>query len=511
MMPALHDPTRAVPLADLFRGMAVAGGDPDTCSVIGIAEDSREIVPGDLFLALPGLGGDHTREHIEAALAAGARVALTDSSAGGAQMPNVFHCRDLRQHASAIAGRYCGEPSHALDVVGITGTNGKSTVAHLVATALGGLTQSRPVGLLGTLGNGLVGALQPSALTTPGAVAAQGWLAALRAAGACSVVMEVSSHALDQQRVHAVRFAVAAFTNLTRDHLDYHGSLSAYAEAKLSLFGLPAVAACCYNAADPLAPRIRERLATGVPAIGWALGTAAGATLVPQSLGLGRDGIRMHGAWEGARWEIASPLIGRFNAENLLTALACLLLLGYAPGPAAAALSAAAPVRGRLECLDPVAQVASPPTVAMPMVVVDYAHTPDALEQALTTLRPLCNGRLVCVFGCGGDRDPGKRSLMGAIAERLADRVIVTSDNPRSEAPERIMEDILAGFSDARQAHREADRARAIAHAIHAASAGDLVLIAGKGHEAYQEIAGRRLPFSDQACARAALEARPSC
>lgn len=531
MRPALHDPNRPVPLARLLEGMAVEGGDPDASHVLGIAEDSREILPGDLFLALRGLGADHTREHVASAFAAGAHAAITDSGADTLQMPNVLRCPALRQQASAIAARYCAEPSRSLKVVGVTGTNGKSTVAHLVAAALAGLTRGRPIGLLGTLGNGLFGALQPSSLTTPGAVSVQGWLAALRDAGAGNVVMEVSSHALHQHRVQAVHFAVAAFTNLTRDHLDYHGSLAAYAEAKLSLFDLPGVAACCFNAADPLAARIRERVPTHVPSIAWATGAVEGAGLVPAVLEIGRDGIHMRGHWQDAGWEIASPLIGRFNAENLLAALACLLLLGHEPAPAAAALSTAAPVRGRLERLHSTVRAVDaysvdsaraligipgvPATdrapVSGPSVVVDFAHSPDALEQALTTLRPLCAGRLVCVFGCGGERDRGKRPLMGAIAERLADQVIVTSDNPRGEPPERIIGDILTGFVDAARACIEVDRAQAIARAIREASAGDLILIAGKGHEDYQEIAGHRLPFSDQACARSALEACTPC
>ncbi len=511
MRPLLHDPTRAVPLAELLAGLRVAGVLADAVHVTGMTEDSRQVIPGDLFIALPGMTADHTAQHSTAALAAGAGAVLTDSEASAASLPGVLHCAQLRRHASSIASRYCGHPSHALEIVGVTGTNGKSTVTHLVAMALAGLTQTHRVGLLGTLGNGLVGALEPSTLTTASAVAVQGWLAALRAAGAGIVVMEVSSHALDQHRVQAVRFAVAAFTNLTRDHLDYHGSLAAYAEAKLGLFDLPEVAACCYNASDPLAQNINERVSTRMPSIGWALDAGAGATLRPTYLQMDRDGIRMRGLWQQEGWEIESPLVGRFNAENLLAALGCLLLLGHSPADAARHLARVPSVRGRLERLASVRQRQGTESDAMPLVIVDYAHSPDALEKALLALRPLCSGRLVCIFGCGGERDAGKRPLMGAIAERLADQVIVTSDNPRGEAPEQIIGAILAGISARDAVLIEPNRARAIAIAIQEAKAGDLVLIAGKGHEDYQEIGGRRLPFSDQACARSALEARVSC
>ncbi|HAZ60654.1 MAG TPA: UDP-N-acetylmuramoyl-L-alanyl-D-glutamate--2,6-diaminopimelate ligase [Gammaproteobacteria bacterium] len=511
MTPLLHDPTRAVPLAELLAGLRVAGVLAGDLRVTGMTEDSRQVMPGDLFLALPGIAGDHTVQHSTAALAAGAGAVLTDSEASAASLPGVLHCAQLRCHASSIASRYCDHPSHALEIVGVTGTNGKSTVTHLVATALAGLTQTHRVGLLGTLGNGLLGALEPSTLTTVSAVAVQGWLAALRAAGARHVVTEVSSHALDQHRVQGVRFAVAAFTNLTRDHLDYHGSLAAYAEAKLGLFDLPEVAACCYNAADPLAQKIRERVSSRMPSIGWALDAVASATLRPTYLQMDRDGIRMRGLWQQEGWEIVSPLVGRFNAENLLAALGCLLLLGHGAADAAAALARVPSVRGRLERLASSKHAEGTESGAMPLVIVDYAHSPDALEKALLALRPLCSGRLVCVFGCGGERDAGKRPLMGAIAERLADQVIVTSDNPRGEAPEQIIDAILAGISARDAVLIEPDRAQAIALAVNAAAAGDLVLIAGKGHEDYQEIGGRRLPFSDQTCARLAMEARGPC
>jgi UDP-N-acetylmuramoyl-L-alanyl-D-glutamate--2,6-diaminopimelate ligase len=499
-MPQLHDPARPVPLSSLVDGITVEPANFNAISVTGLTDDSRRVMPGDLFLAMPGVNRDHSREHIEVALEKGARAVLTDSAAG---LQGVHHCTGLREKVSLIASRYFEGPSRSLRVTGITGTNGKSSVCHLLANALAKLCSPRDVGLLGTLGNGLVGRSEPADLTTPGAVDVQAWLASFRDHGAGDAVMEVSSHGLDQARVAAVRFSVAGFTNLTRDHLDYHGTLAAYAEAKMRLFELQEVQAGSYNAADPLAAEIRQRSMRRYPLLGWSLEPVPEADLVPGTVDCLASGLRMGGKWREKTWTIHSPLIGRFNAENLLAALSCLLLMGYEPADAAEVLSAVPAAEGRMQRID-----GGP---GQPAIVVDFAHSPDALQKTLEALRPLCVGRLVCVFGCGGDRDTGKRALMGAVAERLADRVIVTSDNPRSENPLDIIEDILTGMSRIGAACIEVDRGRAIERAVRECAPGDLILIAGKGHEGYQEIEGIRRPFSDHATALQALGKSAPC
>jgi UDP-N-acetylmuramoyl-L-alanyl-D-glutamate--2,6-diaminopimelate ligase len=309
--------------------------------------------------------------------------------------------------------------------------------------------------------------------------------------------MEVSSHALAQGRANGVAFDVAVFTNLSRDHLDYHGSLGAYAEAKRRLFHFPGLRAAVLNLDDPVGTSILAQLPAGVDGLGYTLADDPRARLRAVGLAIGPHGVRMDLETPVGPGRLESPLLGRFNASNLLAALGALLTLDLPLPALLAALGAARAVRGRMERFGGVA--------GLPLVVVDYAHTPDALEQVLGTLREHCAGALTCVFGCGGERDRGKRPEMGRVAERLADRVVVTDDNPRREDPERIVAEILAGLTAPERARVERDRSRAIDDAVRGARAGDVVLVAGKGHEDYQEVAGVRRPFSDQAVVRAAL------
>ncbi|MFN3966017.1 MAG: Mur ligase family protein, partial [Silanimonas lenta] len=355
-----------------------------------------------------------------------------------------------------------------------------------------------PAGTIGTLGAGRVGRIVEGERTTPDVLSVHALLGRLRADGAQAVAMEVSSHALDQGRVDGVRFEVAVFTNLTRDHLDYHGTMEAYGEAKARLFAMPGLKAAVFNLDDAFGARLAAR--GGVPEV-WTVSAAgqASARLRLEDLVLDGDGLRFVLMEGSQRASVRSPLLGRFNADNLLAVAAALRALGFAFEAVAGVLGGLSPVHGRMTRLG---------GGAKPLVVVDYAHTPDALAQALASLRGHARGALVCVFGCGGERDRGKRPEMAAVAEAGADRVIVTDDNPRGEDGEAIVADILAGFRRPGEHRVLRDRRAAIRAAVRGAAAGDIVLVAGKGHEPYQEVAGQRLPFDDVAEARAALETR---
>jgi UDP-N-acetylmuramoyl-L-alanyl-D-glutamate--2,6-diaminopimelate ligase len=402
----------------------------------------------------------------------------------------------LREQVGEIAARFFGRPSAALHVIGVTGTNGKTSIVQLLANALALLGQRAAT--IGTLGAGLVGALRAGERTTPDVISVQALLAEFRDAGASHVAMEVSSHALEQGRVNAVDFNVAVFTNLTRDHLDYHGTMAAYGAAKAKLFACPGLRSAVINVDDAFGRELAARLPDDVRGLRYAIDAQAevrASGVTTSGAGLA---FMLHTPWgEGA---IESSLLGRFNVYNLMAVAGGLGALGYTFAQIQNALTQLRPVAGRMNRLGGSARA--------PLVVIDYAHTPDALEQALTSLRAHCAGRLVCVFGCGGERDKGKRPQMGAIAERLADRLIVTDDNPRGEDGSAIVKQIVAGLARPERATVERDRAAAIAFALRAAQPGDVVLIAGKGHESYQEIAGRKLPFDDLDIARRALEAR---
>ncbi|MFA5082420.1 MAG: UDP-N-acetylmuramoyl-L-alanyl-D-glutamate--2,6-diaminopimelate ligase [Hydrogenophilaceae bacterium] len=454
---------------------------------LGMTADSRRVRPGDIFLAMPGEVHDG-RQHIPAAVAAGAAGIVWEPAGhvwpAGLDLPN-WPVAGLKQQAAGLAADWWGRPSEKLWMIGITGTNGKTSCSHWLAESLSRL--GRKTAVIGTLGNGFPEQLAGASHTTPDAVTLQGLLAGYRDAGAAGVAMEVSSHALDQGRVAGVQFDVAVLTNLSRDHLDYHGDMAAYAHAKARLFDWPDLKWAVLNQEDALGQRLyADLVGRSVQRLGY--GFTSGE-IRGSGLDLSADGLAMSVATPWGKGELNAPLMGRFNADNLLACLGALLASDVPLEDALHALSGVQPAPGRMQ------KVAAP--AGAPAVVVDYAHTPDALEKALATLRPLADRRLICVFGCGGGRDKGKRPLMGETAARLADITIVTSDNPRNEDPEAIIAEIRAGMTG--QERVESDRARAIAGAIAMAAAGDVVLIAGKGHEDYQESHGERRWFSDVA------------
>ncbi|MFC0711650.1 UDP-N-acetylmuramoyl-L-alanyl-D-glutamate--2,6-diaminopimelate ligase [Azorhizophilus paspali] len=449
--------------------------------------DSRQVRPGDLFLAVPGSQQDG-RAHIPDALARGAAAVAYEVAGaplfaddGGVPLVPI---KGLVGQLSAIAGRFYGEPSRALCLIGVTGTNGKTSVSQLLAQALDLLGER--CGIIGTLGNGFHGALQSGRHTTPDPISVQAALAGLKQAGARAVSMEVSSHALAQGRVSALDFDVAIFTNLSRDHLDYHGSMDAYGAAKALLFAWSGLRCRVLNLDDPFG-RLLAGEANASRLIGYSLESRS-AQVHCRRAHFDEQGIRAEVATPQGEGLLHSPLLGRFNLSNLLAVVGVLLGLDYALDEILRVVPQLQAPAGRMQQLG---------GGARPLVVVDYAHTPDALEKVLEALRPHVRGRLLCLFGCGGDRDRGKRPLMAAVAERLADAVLITDDNPRSESPEQIFADIRSGIGVPEKVTCLHGRGQAIARLIAGADASDVLLLAGKGHEDYQEINGVRQPFSD--------------
>ncbi len=492
--------SRRMSLAELLPDVA---GVPHALDIGGIVQDSRAIEPGDAFVAIAGFGA-HGLNFVEQAKAAGAVATLFEppmpgefAAADSGDMPMIA-VPGLRARLGTMADRFHGEPSRTMTAVGVTGTNGKTSVVQLLAQAW--TLRGRCAGTIGTLGAGLYGEAVPTGFTTPLVLRLHALLAQLRDAGADAVAMEVSSHALDQGRVDGVHFKVGMFTNLTRDHLDYHGTMDAYGAAKAKLLAWPGLEAAVLNLDDAFGRELRAAIHAPIRAIGVSSRGAETASLRADDIVLDLAGLSFSLRIDGDTHAVRSPLLGRFNVDNLLAVAGALHALGETPADVAAVLSMLQPVHGRMNRLGGDGR--------LPLVVIDYAHTPDALEQALTSLRAHAAGRLVCVFGCGGDRDSGKRPQMAAIAEARADAVIVTDDNPRTENGDAIVADIVAGFAKPASIVIRRDRAAAIAHAIATASANDIVLIAGKGHEPYQEIDGIQYPFDDTATARAALEAR---
>lgn len=463
-----------------------------------ITADSRKVVPGALFLAYPGTHSDG-RHYIAQAIAAGAAAVVWDSVgfawSADWQVPNIGVV-GLKEQVGEIAAEYYGHPTQKITMLGVTGTNGKTSVSQWLAQALTNLGQKTAV--IGTIGNGFVDSQIEASNTTPDAVLLQQMLAGFVTQNAKAVAMEVSSHGLHQGRVNAVKFDVAVLTNLSRDHLDYHQTMEEYAAAKAQLFSWPSLRAAVVNADDAFGLSLVEKLqAQAKPVLTYGLhaGDVRGADLQ-----LLQHGLRMQVSTPQGDAILFAPVLGRFNAYNVLAVLSTLLALEISLTDAVAALANIKPVAGRMQQFG---------GDDKPLVVVDYAHTPDALEKVLATLREQVQGenQLICVFGCGGDRDAGKRPLMGAVAAKLADTVIVTSDNPRSEDPTQIIAEVVLGIHKPHMS--EPDRAAAIALAVRLARAGDIVLLAGKGHEDYQEIQGLRTPFSDAAVAMAALNAKP--
>jgi UDP-N-acetylmuramoyl-L-alanyl-D-glutamate--2,6-diaminopimelate ligase len=505
------DNVRTKNLRELLADSGVSSVDfvPPDLEITDLTLDSRAVTPGAAFVALPG-----TRTHgigfAAQAVSAGAAAILWEPVDGviPPRLPEdvpLIGIPRLTAWLGAIADWFFEAPSARVRVIGVTGTNGKTTTAHVIAAALQQLNVTS--GYAGTLGYGQVGALHSGSLTTPDVITVHRQIAELRDEGVRCLGMEVSSHALHQHRVNAVRFDTAVFTNLTRDHLDYHGTLEAYGEAKAHLFRWPSLRYSIVNVDDPFGREIATRVAHTCLVVLSRAGDiqldprwrsekgevkrlfARRVTAAPNGLD-----IEFDGSWGAAT--LRSQFVGDFNVENLLAVLATLLTSGASLQDAIAALEKCGPPPGRMETIT---------APNRPLAIVDYAHTPDALEKALQAVRKHRTGKLVCVFGCGGDRDAGKRPLMGAIAERLADRIVITDDNPRTENGDTIVADILKGLTRPDAAIVERDRAAAIRRAIAESAATDVVLIAGKGHEDYQIVGAERRSFSDREQALQAL------
>ena len=504
-MMALSEQSGGMPLARLLQDFAAADAAAAleaAAPVGGVSADSRDIAPGDLFLACKGERGDGAA-YIDAAIRAGAAaIAIEEGLAAPASWPApMFIVPDLARKAGPIAARCYGHPSRYLSLTGVTGTNGKTSVAWWLAwlsTRLSG----KPCGLIGTLGGGVFPRLEAGINTTPGAVALQKRMAGFAQARIGAVFMEVSSHALAQGRVEGLEFNTAVFTNLSHEHLDYHGDLRAYRECKAALFRRPELECAILNVDDAVGRDLAAELRDGPRIMTYSLGArrpaaaAAGRHLQATVKAAANDSIAVTVGGDFGDGVFTTERPGPFNVANMLAATAALLRAGFPLERILAALGGAPPVPGRMERFD---------LPGGARAFVDYAHTPAALEQALAALRDSCAGALICVFGCGGGRDREKRPRMGSVAARLADRVIVTDDNPRAEPPRQIVDEILAGMEGADNNARvivEQNRSAAIRRAVEEARDGDVILIAGKGHETFQEIDGRRFPFSDRQQAR---------
>ena len=480
-------------LSDLLEGFATV---PRDCAIAGIQCRSTAIRPGDLFAACRGTRR-HGLEGLPEALAQGAAAVIyepdPDRAPPHADVPCVA-VPELSRTLGTIAGRFYRDPSARLPVIGITGTDGKTSTSHLIAQILDSLEES--CGMIGTLGAGRLAALHSTGLTTPDAVRLQAELFDMVQRGDTVAVLEVSSHALDQHRCDGVRFDTAVFTTLGHDHLDYHKTPERYAAAKRRLFTELDPGRLVLNIDDPFGRELAEQMGPGPQLHTCAIDVPAGSAA--RVTGMTPEGLAFEWTAAGETHAVQAPgLYGRFNVMNLLLSATTVHARGTPMEKVAAAMEGLSPVPGRLER---VAEASGP-------VFIDYAHTPDALEAALGALREHFGKDIHCVFGCGGDRDRGKRPRMGEIAQRLASRVTLTDDNPRSEAPREIVRDILEGMADPARAGIRHDRAEAIRQAVREAKPGEVVLIAGKGHEPEQEVAGRTRPFSDHAAVRAALEA----
>lgn len=481
-----------MPLHDLLAGQIPVL--PSINPIVrGMCVDSRAVKKDDVFIALAG-ATTHGLKFAKHAQDAGVAAILFETPApdGFIETPDTIAVPALRRKCGVIANRFYAKPSESLHMFGVTGTNGKTSTVQLIAEALSlsGIT----AGTIGTLGAGLYGKLIEGERTTPDVIAVHGFLADMRDAGASHVAMEVSSHALDQGRVDAVAFDIAVFTNLTRDHLDYHVSMEAYGEAKAKLFAWPTLSAAVINYDDAFSETLIGKLSADVNLIALSSRGHEAANLYARNIRLNAGGISFDLCRADLAFAVQSPLLGRFNVDNLLAVAGSLLALEWPLEKIASVLPKLSPVGGRMSRVGG--------TNGKPLVVVDYAHTPDALEQALANLRSHTEGKLICVFGCGGDRDKGKRPVMAAIAERAADVVIVTDDNPRTENGDAIVQDIQAGLSHLSRALVQRDRAQAIAVAIRQSGSDDVVLIAGKGHETYQEVHGIKMSFDDLVQAR---------
>ena len=465
-----------------------------------LSADSRKLADGDGFIAWPGAATDG-RKYVSAALSAGARACLVEhegADAYGFTDERVATYAGLKAATGPIADAYFEAPSRHLQVVAITGTNGKTSTAWWLAQALGRL--GRKCGVVGTLGIGEPGAMVSSGMTTPDPVLLQHQLRRFVDEGFVACALEASSIGIVERRLDGTAIELALFTNFTQDHLDYHASMQSYWDAKAMLFAWPGLKAAVINLDDPKGLALSASVA-GKGLDVWTFSCAQAARLEARDIRHGAESLSFDVVEGAERHSISTSLVGLYNVSNLLGVMAALRAMSLSLAEAVGACANLLPVPGRMEPL------AVP---SLPLVVIDYAHTPDAMEKVLTALRPLAlarGGQLWCVFGCGGDRDAGKRPLMAAVAEKNADQVVVTSDNPRSENPITIVSQVLLGLSHRDAVHVQVDRAAAIAHALRLAQPQDVVLLAGKGHENFQEVGGEMLPFSDRAHAQAALAA----
>lgn len=501
-MMAIDDKKDAVMLSDLLSSWLEVPASMD-CLVQGLTLDSRAVQAGDVFLACIGQTVNAV-QFIGDAIERGASAVIWETedtataitfsmrqSMQGREVPCIA-LENLSDKAGLIADQFYGEPSKQMFVTGITGTNGKTSCSHFLAQAL---NENEMTGVIGTLGNGVYGKVEAATHTTPDVVTCHKLMAEMNGQGAQNIAMEVSSHALDQGRVNGVDFDCAVFTNLSRDHLDYHGNMESYLASKLKLFTSFSLSSAVINLDDQAATKILSVIPKGVRVISYGLNELA--DVYAYDIQLTRDGMVMNIKTPWGTGKLKTSLLGRFNISNLLAVLCVLLVKGIELGDALDRLGRLQGIAGRMQHVQ---------KQGKPLVVIDYAHTPDALEHVLTALKEHAYERVWCVFGCGGDRDQGKRSLMGTVAESLANKVIITTDNPRTEDPEVIASDICEGIANLSQVDVILDRAEAIEFAIRNATEDDVILVAGKGHETYQEVNGKRYPFSDLDIAQQYLE-----
>ena len=505
MMAAMSNNDQGIKLKDLLADYVSINCLPDMV-ITGIQLDSRKIRPGNVFVALAGDKG-HGLAYAQEALKNGAVAILCERKFDQqcqqilTQLLTRVICipvNDLDVRLGDIASCFYGDPSSDMFVVGITGTDGKTSVANFIAQALDDANDR--CAIIGTIGNGLLGELTVSTHTTPDVIRVHELFSEYRSMSVSQVAMEVSSHGLDQGRVNAVKFNVAVLTNLGRDHLDYHGDLESYKNAKKKLFLKEGLSAAVINLDDEYGCQLALELNDEIDVWGYTANVINDSRLSglknilrATDVEVGSRGLTIHVESNHGSAKVQSALLGEFNVSNVLATLAVLLIKGVEFDDAIQRLHQLKTVPGRVEAIR---------LEGRPLVVVDYAHTPQALESVLKTLRTICSARLYCVFGCGGDRDSGKRPLMAAAAEQYADEIILTDDNPRTENSDEIIEQIMCGFKDESRVLVIKDRARAIAHAIKAACAEDIILLAGKGHENYQLIGKDKVPFSDMQMAR---------
>jgi UDP-N-acetylmuramoyl-L-alanyl-D-glutamate--2,6-diaminopimelate ligase len=489
-MMSVENLTYSQTLNQLLQGLpdVLCQGD---VQVTGITSDSRMVNKGDLFVAYRNT---NVMAYVKSAIDSGASAVIVESE----QLPDIPKHRvpvialpQLRAQAGLIAARFFGHPSHNMNVVGVTGTNGKTTVSYLIAQALDNKYPGRS-GLIGTLGYGPFNHISNGPNTTPEPVTIQNTLANLQQNKIDAVAMEISSHGLEQYRVTGVEFDIAVFTNLSRDHLDYHQTMENYAASKRRLFSDYLIRKAVINLDDAFGRELIEEFQDKIELAGYTLRPTSQNQFPVVSAYIVSNNtsgmtLEVNSPW--GKGTLTSGLIGEFNASNLLASLSTLCLSDVSFTDAISSLSKCSSIPGRMESFR---------QKEAPVVIVDYAHTPDALRQALQALQDQSSGNLICVFGCGGERDQGKRTEMGKVAEEFSDHIYLTNDNPRHESAEAIVEDIISGIKDRSRITKELDRRCAIMMAIDSASSNDVVLIAGKGHEEYQEIAGVRFALSDR-------------